>query len=79
MNRKNVIQTCSYKPLKNKSIFEKLLSQVILNSYGKLLRKSQTHIVDFLTIGIDVQELGEVILKGSFPNRPDAFVTNAAK
>lgn len=67
-NRGNVIQTCSYKPLKkkNKSIFEKLLYHIILNRFEKLRRKSQTHIVDFLTIEIDVQELGEVVLKGSF-------------
>lgn len=38
----------------------------MLNSSEKLLRKSQTHIADFPTIEIDVQELGEVILKGSF-------------
>lgn len=66
LNNLNVIKISLHKPIQSKNIFSELLSHIILNSFEKFLRKSQNYIVDFLVIGIDVQELGDVTLKRSF-------------
>lgn len=66
LNNLNVIKISLHKPVQSKNIFEELFSHIILKSFEKFLRKSQNYIVDFLVIGIDVQQLGDVTSKRSF-------------